>query len=92
MEKNTGFAINDEHAIQLAEMFSEVYSDKPSDYVRKITYTTDNSGDVLNNFKNEYMEPTIAVTVEMVSTGTDVPPLENIVFARPVKSLYFTIK
>ncbi|MFB6144863.1 MAG: hypothetical protein ABEJ98_06130, partial [Candidatus Nanohaloarchaea archaeon] len=65
---------------------NEVYSDKPNDYVRKITYTTDNAEDVLSNFKNEYMEPTIAVTVEMVSTGTDVPPLENIVFARPVKS------
>ena len=85
-EKILVFAINDEHAIQLTEMFNEVYSDKSNDYVRKITYTTDNSGDVLNNFKNEYMEPTIAVTVEMVSTGTDVPPLENIVFARPVKS------
>jgi type I restriction enzyme R subunit len=85
-EKILVFAINDEHAIQLTEMFNEVYSDKPNDYVRKITYTTDNAEDVLNNFKNEYMEPTIAVTVEMVSTGTDVPPLENIVFARPVKS------
>lgn len=85
-EKTLVFAINDEHAIQLAEMFSEVYSDKPNDYVRKITYTTDNAEDVLGNFKNEYMQPTIAVTVEMVSTGTDVPPLENIVFARPVKS------
>lgn len=85
-EKVLVFAINDEHAIQLTEMFNEVYSDKPNDYVRKITYTTDNSEDVLNNFKNEYMEPTIAVTVEMVSTGTDVPPLQNIVFARPVKS------
>ncbi len=85
-EKILVFAINDEHAIQLTEMFNEVYSDKPNDYVRKITYTTDNAEDVLNNFKNEYMEPTVAVTVEMVSTGTDVPPLENIVFARPVKS------
>ena len=85
-EKILIFAINDDHAIQLTEMFNEVYSDKPNDYVRKITYTTDNAGDVLSNFKNEYMEPTIAVTVEMVSTGTDVPPLENIVFARPVKS------
>ncbi len=85
-EKILVFAINDEHAIQLTEMFNEVYSDKSNEYVRKITYTTDNSEDVLNNFKNEYMEPTIAVTVEMVSTGTDVPPLENIVFARPVKS------
>jgi len=85
-EKILVFAINDEHAIQLTEMFNQVYSDKPNDYVRKITYTTDNAEDVLNNFKNEYMEPTIAVTVEMVSTGTDVPPLQNIVFARPVKS------
>jgi type I restriction enzyme R subunit len=85
-EKTLVFAINDEHAIQLEKIFSEVYSDKPSDYVRKITYTTDNAEDVLGKFKNEYMEPTIAVTVEMVSTGTDVPPLENIVFARPVKS------
>lgn len=85
-EKILVFAINDEHAIQLTEMFNEVYSDKPNDYVRKITYTTDNSEDVLNNFKNEYMEPTVAVTVEMVSTGTDVPPLQNIVFARPIKS------
>lgn len=85
-EKTLVFAINDKHAIELEKKFRQVYSDKPNDYVKKITYTTDNADDWLKKFKNVHMEPTVAVTVEMVSTGTDVRPLENIVFARPVKS------
>lgn len=85
-EKILVFAINDNHAIELEKQFREVYSNKDNDYVRKITYTTDNAGEELSNFKNAHMQPTIAITVEMISTGTDVEPLEHVVFARPVKS------
>ncbi|MFB6199886.1 MAG: type I restriction-modification enzyme R subunit C-terminal domain-containing protein [Candidatus Nanohaloarchaea archaeon] len=86
-EKTLVFAINDAHANELEKQFRKVYSDKSQNYVQKITYKTDNPEGKLSNFKNPNMdEPTIAVTVEMVSTGTDVKPIENIVFVRPVKS------
>lgn len=86
-QKTLVFAINDAHANELEKQFRKIYSDKPQNYVQKITYKTDNPGDKLSNFKNPNMdEPTIAVTVEMVSTGTDVKPIENIIFVRPVKS------
>jgi type I restriction enzyme R subunit len=86
-EKTLVFAVNDVHAMELVKQFRKVYADKPHGYVKKITYTTDDPQRWLSQFRNAHVdEPTVAVTVEMISTGTDVKPLENIVFARPVKS------
>lgn len=84
-EKTLVFAKNDQHAIQLEKIFREVYSDKDDRYVKKITYTTDQPDDWVRRFRNQKY-PKIAVTVDMISTGVDVKPIENIIFVRPTRS------
>jgi type I restriction enzyme R subunit len=84
-EKTLVFAKNDQHAIQLEKIFREVYSDKDDRYVKKITYTTDKPDDWVRRFRNQKY-PKIAVTVDMISTGVDVKPIENIIFVRPTRS------
>lgn len=80
------FAKNDEHARHIVKDFQEVYSDKPDDYIQRITYKVRDDQGRIKALRSTKNQPTIAVTVDMVSTGIDVKPLENIVFLRPVKS------
>lgn len=56
-----------------------------NDFCRKITYSVDNSESVLSSFRNDY-NPRIAVTVDMIATGTDVKPIECLIFMRDVRS------
>ena len=56
-----------------------------ADWVRTSTLTPD---EILTNFRNSFY-PRIAVTVDMISTGTDVKPIECVVFMRNVKSAGF---
>jgi type I restriction enzyme R subunit len=62
-----------------------------NDFAKKITYKTD-GGDpeqLIRQFRTDY-NPRIAVTVDMIATGTDVKPLEVLIFLRDVKlELYF---
>ena len=51
----------------------------------KITYSADNPESVLSSFRNDY-NPRIAVTVDMIATGTDVKPIECLIFMRDVRS------
>ena len=64
---------------------------KGNDFAKKITYKTDGADpeQLIRPFRNDY-NPRIAVTVDMIATGTDVKPLEVLIFLRDVKSaLYF---
>ena len=64
---------------------------KGNDFAKKITYETDGGDpeELIRSFRNDY-NPRIAVTVDMIATGTDVKPLEVLIFLRDVKSeLYF---
>lgn len=85
-EKTLIFTRRDDHATRIERIFREVYSDKPDDYVQKITDTTDNPGEKIDRFRNPNLNPKIAVTVDMVSTGVDVKPIENLIFIRPTRS------
>ena len=83
------FAINDlphtSHADQLVELCTEVFG-RGDAFVRKITgRTTDRPLQRIREFRNR-PNPGIVVTVDMLSTGVDIPDLEFIVFLRPVKS------
>lgn len=84
-QKTLVFAVNDEHADQLVRLFREKLSDKGDRFVEKITYKIDEAPDKIKQFRNrEY--PVIAVTVDMITTGVDIPKIENLVFVRPVRS------
>lgn len=79
----------DEHADTivglLKEEFNAIGVSVPNDAIEKITGKSYNPQQLLTRYKNEKF-PTIAVTVDLLTTGIDVPPICNIVFMRRVKS------
>jgi len=83
------FAKDDSHAEDITGIVREEFS-KGNDFCKKITYRTqENTDDLIAAFRNSF-NPRIAVTVDMISTGTDIKPLECILFMRDVKSaVYF---
>ncbi|MFA5197755.1 MAG: type I restriction-modification enzyme R subunit C-terminal domain-containing protein [Patescibacteria group bacterium] len=83
------FAKDDSHAEDITEIVREEFG-KGNDFCKKITYRTQEStDDLIAAFRNSF-NPRIAVTVDMISTGTDIKPLECILFMRDVKSaIYF---
>jgi type I restriction enzyme R subunit len=79
------FAKTDSHADDIINIVREEFGEGNS-FCKKITYQTDdNPKTVLSSFRNDYY-PRIAVTVDMIATGTDVKPLECLIFMRNVKS------
>ena len=82
------FAANDvphtSHADQLVEMAVEVFG-RGESFVRKITGRVDRPLQRIREFRNR-TQPGIVVTVDLLSTGVDIPDLEFIVFLRAVKS------
>lgn len=84
------FAKDDSHAEDIVHIVREEFG-KGNDFCKKITYKTtgDKPEDLIASFRNSY-NPRIAVTVDMISTGTDIRPLECLIFMRDVKSqVYF---
>ncbi len=84
------FAKDDHHAEEIVGIVREVFG-KGNDFAQKITYKVDQADpeQLIRRFRNDY-NPRIAVTVDMIATGTDVKPLEALIFLRDVKSeLYF---
>jgi len=83
------FAKTDSHAEDITNIIREEFG-KGNDFCKKITYkTSEKTEDLIKSFQNSY-NPRIAVTVDMISTGTDVKPLECLIFMRDVKSrIYF---
>ena len=80
------FAKDDAHADEIVQIAREVFG-KGNDFAAKITYkaTGKKADELIASFRNSY-NPRIAVTVDMIATGTDVKPLECVFFMRSVKS------
>jgi type I restriction enzyme, R subunit len=79
------FAKTDSHAEDIIEIVREEFSEE-NKFCKKITYRSEEDPkSVLSQFRNDYY-PRIAVTVDMIATGTDIRPLEVLVFMRDVKS------
>jgi len=84
------FAKDDSHAEDITKITREVFG-KGNEFCQKITYKTtgDKPENIIASFRNS-PNPRIAVSVDMIATGTDIRPLECIMFMRDVKSkLYF---
>jgi len=84
------FAKDDNHAEEIVRITREVFG-KGNDFCKKITYNTGNEKpeELIKAFR---IDPNfrIAVTVDMIATGTDIKPLEVLIFMRDVKSqLYY---
>ncbi|RCS58185.1 type I restriction-modification enzyme R subunit C-terminal domain-containing protein [Parvibium lacunae] len=79
------FAKTDSHADDIINMVREVYG-QGNAFCKKVTYRAEEDADsILSSFRNDYY-PRIAVTVDMIATGTDVKPLEVLLFMRDVRS------
>ena len=78
------FAKTDSHADDIIQIVREVYG-QGNAFCRKVTYSEKDADSVLNSFRNDH-HPRIAVTVDMIATGTDVKPLEVLLFMRDVRS------
>ncbi len=80
------FAKDDSHADDIVQILREEFG-KGNDFAQKITYRTTGKKpeDLIAEFRNSYF-PRIAVTVDMIATGTDIKPLEIVLFMRSVKS------
>lgn len=82
------FAKTDSHADDIIKIVREEF-DEGNEFCKKVTYKIDEDPkSVLNRFRNAYY-PRIAVTVDMIATGTDVKPLEVLLFMRDVKSINY---
>ncbi|MHB0889097.1 type I restriction endonuclease subunit R [Acidithiobacillus sp.] len=83
------FAKDDAHAENIVEIVREEFG-KGNDFAQKITYRSTGAKpkDLINEFRTSPM-PRVAVTVDMIATGTDIKPVEIVMFMRAVKSRSF---
>ena len=84
MPKTLIFAKTDSHADDIIQIVREEFGES-NDFCKKVTCQADDPKSVLAQFRNNYY-PRIAVTVDMIATGTDVKPLECLLFMRDVRS------
>ena len=83
--KTLVFAKTDSHADDVIQTVREEFAES-NKFCKKVTYKTEEDPkSVLALFRNDYY-PRIAVTVDMIATGTDVKPLECLLFMRDVRS------
>ena len=78
------FAKTDSHADDIIQIVREVYG-QGNAFCRKVTYSEKDADSVLSSLRNDH-HPRIAVTVDMIATGTDVKPLEVLLFMRDVRA------
>ncbi len=83
------FAKDDAHAENIVEIVREEFA-RGNDFCQKITYRTTGADpkELIKEFRNSPM-PRVAVTVDMIATGTDIKPVEIVMFMRSVKSRSF---
>jgi type I restriction enzyme, R subunit len=87
--KTLVYAKDDRHADDIVQVVREEFG-RGNEFCWKITYRTTGRSpeDLLQSFRNSYY-PRIIVTVDMIATGTDIKPLEIVMFMRAVKSRNF---
>ena len=89
--KTMVFCVTDDHADLVVKLLTEAFQERygadvvPSDTVRKITGASDKPLQLIRRYKNE-RRPKVAVTVDLLTTGIDVPEICNLVFLRRVRS------
>lgn len=93
LPKTLIFALNERHANNIVKIAKEVFGRTDDHFVQKITYSSGDSNELIRHFRND-RDFRIAVTCTLVATGTDVKPLEVVMFMRDVQSepLYIQMK
>ena len=80
------FAKNDKHAEHIVETFNKLYKNLDGEFCQKITTKVEKAQTLIERFVNPNSLPQIAVSVDMLDTGIDVPQILNLVFYKKVKS------
>lgn len=86
LAKTMIFARSHRHAKFIEERFNIQYPEYKGDFLKVIDYQEEYKYDLLNKFKDKLKMPQIAVSVDMLDTGIDVPEVCNLVFFKPVRS------
>ncbi len=89
LPKTLIFAKDDNHAEKIVEILREEFA-RGNEFAQKITYRTTGASpeQLIKDFRTAYY-PRVAVTVDMIATGTDIKPVEIVMFMRSVKSRSF---
>jgi len=83
--KSIIFAITHNHAMRLSETFDEMYPEYEGKLVQVIDSKMERAKTLLDDFKKQNL-PRIAISVDMLDTGVDIPELVNLAFMKPVNS------
>lgn len=80
------FAKNNDHATYIAKRFDANYPHYKGSFARVVTYQTTYVQSLIDEFSNPDKAPQIAISVDMLDTGIDVPEVVNLVFFKVVRS------
>lgn len=80
------FAYNHKHAERIVERFRALYPERGADYCQLIDNQVKHHSAIIADFREAEKMPQIAVSVDMLDTGIDVPEILNLVFFKIVKS------
>ena len=84
--KTIVFAKNQHHAEFIRQRFDRAYPEYAGEVARVITYATEYAQSLIDSFSDPDKAPHIAISVDMLDTGIDVPEVVNLVFFKPVRS------
>ncbi|MER7857986.1 DEAD/DEAH box helicase family protein [Amycolatopsis japonica] len=80
------FAANNKHAEFIAERFNKNYPEYKGEFAQVITHKKDHAQSLIDRFSDPAKDPHIAISVDMLDTGIDVPEVVNLVFYKLVRS------
>ncbi|HET8956402.1 MAG TPA: DEAD/DEAH box helicase family protein [Solirubrobacterales bacterium] len=84
--KTIVFAKNIQHAEFIAERFDANYPEFAGEFARVVTHKTSYAQNLIDDFSTRERSPHIAVSVDMLDTGIDIPEVVNLVFFKPIRS------
>ena len=80
------FAKNHKHALFIRETFDKYFPEYRGNFARVIDNTVERASSLIDDFGTPGKDPVIAISVDMMDTGIDVPEIVNLVFFKPVRS------
>ena len=80
------FAKNSRHAKAIVERFNKIYPEYGGNFAKVIDYSTNYVETLIDDFSDKNKMPQIAVSVDMLDTGIDIPEILNLVFFKKVRS------
>ncbi|MGH3275460.1 MAG: DEAD/DEAH box helicase family protein, partial [Streptosporangiaceae bacterium] len=86
LAKTIIFARNNAHAVFIADRFNANYPEYKGEFARVITHAVEFSQALIDDFSRPDKAPHIAISVDMLDTGIDIPEVANLVFFKPVRS------